>query len=147
VFPDGQAGAQVVLRVYANNDARAIPEVTSARAARGVRARFYLPTYAATTMQIEATLGGTNVSTVWDSLHLIGSQPFKIDYVPGSAKLVRGNLSYALSDDIVTGTGALIGGAAMDGVLPASSEQREYAAWVEIVVNVHPQSQPQDSAP
>ncbi|HEX2096528.1 MAG TPA: hypothetical protein VHF50_04085 [Solirubrobacterales bacterium] len=70
--------------------------------------------------------------SVSDTVDLVASQPIGISYVPGSARLRRGEDTYPLSDSIIT-WGASIGYETMNGSFPAGFDK---AALVEVRVRI-----------
>ena len=75
-----------------------------------------------------------NADTVEDTVDLVGTRPFRVEYVDGSAMLRRHRFVYGLDDAIVE-EGALIGHVVMDGNLPAS-HQFEFTALVNLTLRI-----------
>lgn len=126
----------VVLRVYVDNMAqvdRAEPTLTTAYNAR---VRVELPTTTGTALVAYAYISANRARTVFDSVRLIASKPFQVEYIPGSAVLydrVNGhNESHTLSDEIIGSEGALIGVSSMNGVLPPSDAVSGATVEVEV---------------
>ena len=124
----------VILRIHVDNMA-AFDEAAPDRAtARGTRVRVLLPSATSEVLRSRAYITAANADTVEDTVDLIGSDPFRVEYVPGSAVLRRHRFVYPLDDAIVE-KGALIGHVVMDGNLPAS-HQFEFTALVNLTVRV-----------
>lgn len=124
-----------VLRIYVDNMAYVFSDDPYSSTAYGTRVRVYLPTATASVLRARAYIWASNADIVEDTVDLIGDQPFRVEYVPGSAELSRNNLRYELSDSIVEDDGALIGHSVMDGIFPAGN-QFEYVALVKITVRI-----------
>jgi len=148
------ANGVVTLRVYVHNNANqgtdCLPEHLDANGnctqidnnapgiAHNAKVSITLPTAAAQILRARADISASNAGMVEDTVDMTGGEPFTVSYVPGSAVLLRGTSSYALSDSIVNG-GALIGNTTMDGNLPGCFN---YAALVEIKVKINAQPTP-----
>jgi uncharacterized repeat protein (TIGR01451 family) len=148
------AGKEVTLRVYVHNNANqstdCLPEHLDANGnctqidsnavgiAHNAKVSITLPTATAATLRARADISASNATMVEDTVDMTGGEPFTVSYVPGSAVLLRNNISYPLSDGIVNG-GALIGNTVMDGNLPGCFN---YAALVEIKVKITPKPTP-----
>jgi hypothetical protein len=124
-----------VLRAYVDNMAYVFSDDPYCSTAYGTRVRMYLPTATATALRARAYIWADNADMVEDTVDLIGEEPFRVKYIPGSAELRRNNLKYELSDSIVENDGALIGHSVMDGIFPAGN-QFEYVALVQIMVRI-----------
>jgi uncharacterized repeat protein (TIGR01451 family) len=146
---DQDAGKEVTLRVYVHNNANqgtdCLPEHLDANGnctqidnnavgiAHNAKVSITLPTATAQVLRARADISASNATEVEDTVDMTGGEPFTVSYVPGSAVLLRNNVSYPLSDGIVNG-GALIGNTVMDGNLPGCFN---YAALVEIKVKIN----------
>lgn len=125
-----------VLRIYVDNMAYVHPDDPYSSTAYGARVRIRLPTATATVLRARGYIWADNAKMVEDTVDLIGHEPFRVVYVPGSAVLMRHDIYvYGLDDSIVEDDGALIGHSVMDGVLPAGN-LFEYAALVKITVRI-----------
>lgn len=129
---------EVVLRTYVHNNANQATNSTNG-VAKDTKVRVALPTATEQVLRARSYISASNAAMVEDTADLMGTEKFKVEYVPGSAKLLRGTASYSLSDSIVT-TGAPIGDTAMNGNLPGCFD---YAALVEIKVKVVVQENPE----
>ena len=122
-------GRTVVLRAYVNNDTAVDPRDPAASDIIGARVRFSLQPSTTVdqladrewVLQPQAFLSAGNAATVEDGVNLVGPEAFALQYVAGSAQLLRNNNSYPLSDEIVGSKGALIGLLYMNGDLPAGN--------------------------
>ncbi len=129
----------VILRIYVDNMAYVDPDDPHRSTALGARVRVRLPTATAPVLRARGYILADNADVVEDTVDLLGTEPFRLIYVPNSAVLLRDNREYGLSDSIVEDEGALIGHTVMDGVFPAGN-QFEYAAFVMLKVRAVPQS-------
>ncbi len=120
------------LRVYINNDAN--ENFGHKTTASGTRVRVDLPQGASEALRARAQISADNATPaeVEDTVDLVAPHKFRVEYLPGSARLLRGNKSYALPGDIVT-TGTLVGNNDMNGIFPAGFEK---AALIELRVKV-----------
>lgn len=123
---------EVVLRTYVHNNANQETNASGVGVARDTKVRIALPTAEEQVLRARSYISASNAAMVEDTADLLGNEKFKVQYVPGSAKMLRNTSSYPLSDSIVT-TGAQIGDNATNGNLPGCFE---YAALVEIRVKV-----------
>jgi uncharacterized repeat protein (TIGR01451 family) len=123
---------EVVLRTYVHNNANQSTNASGLGVAKGTKVRIALPTAEGQVLRARSYISATNAAQVEDTTDMLGTSSFKVSYVPGSARLLRGTASYALSDSIVS-TGALIGDKTMNGNLPGCFD---YAALVEIHVKI-----------
>lgn len=129
---------EVILRTYVHNNANQTTNASGKGIAKDAKVRVALPTATEQVLRARSYISASNATTVEDTADMLGTKKFSVSYVPGSAKLLRGAASYALSDNIVT-TGAPIGYNTMDGNLPGCFE---YAALVEIKVKINVQTTP-----
>lgn len=132
-----QGSKEVILRTYVHNNANQATNGTNG-VAKDAKVRVALPTATEQVLRARSYISASNAAMVEDTVDLTGTQKFNVSYVPGSAKLLRGTASYALSDSIVT-TGAPIGDTTMNGNLPGCFD---YAALVEIKVKINVQENP-----
>lgn len=130
---------EVVLRMYVHNNANQNTNASGKGIAHNAKARILLPTDTQSVLRARAYISANNAALVEDTVDMTGSEKFNVSYVAGSAKLLRGNSQYALSDNIVT-TGAPIGDKAMNGELPGCFD---YAALIEVRVKIHEAPTPQ----
>ena len=132
-------GQTVMLRVYVHNNGS--DNLNDAAhnykgIARNTKVRIFVPTATASALRANAYISADNAApkVVFDDLDLLGSQPFSLQYVQGSA-VAYNNLhknGMPLSDSIV-GSGALIGYQKADGKLPGCFQ---YVNVVTIKVKV-----------
>lgn len=111
-------GALVVLRVYVENSAGYNAAEPDASVARGVTLTVTTDPAESSLRVLRATLRADNTapSAVFDEVEIVGTGPFRIDPIAGSAR-VTSNVFPAgivLSDEVWT-TGALLGTANLDG--------------------------------
>jgi uncharacterized repeat protein (TIGR01451 family) len=148
------AGKEVTLRVYVHNNANqstdCLPVHLDANGvctqidndavgiARNAKVSITLPTATAASLRARADISASNATKVEDTVDMTAGEPFTVNYVPGSAVLLRNNISHPLSDNIVNG-GALIGNDVMDGNLPGCFD---FAALVEVKVKITPKPTP-----
>lgn len=132
-----EGSKKVVLRMYVHNNANETTNASGLGIARNAKAKMELPTEAGSALQAVGAISADNAvpAEVTDTVYLTANRKFKVQYEPGTAKLMRDNIAYPLSDSIVT-TGAPIGDKVMDGNLPGCFD---YAALVEITVNIIPE--------
>jgi hypothetical protein len=145
---DVTIGSTVVLRAYVDNDTLLNPNNPAASETHNTRVRVNLhPTTDVEqllsnkwVLQPEAFVSASDAQTVEDGVNLVGPEPFALEYEAGSARLLRDNITYPLSNGIVDGEGAPIGLLYMNGNLP-SGNNFDAAALVELrahVVSVPP---------
>ena len=107
-------GSTIVLRVYVDNDTLVNPSNPAASETHNTRVRVNLhPTTDVEqllsnkwVLQPEAFISASNAQTVEDGVNLIGPEPFALEYEAGSARLLRGNTPYPLSNSIADEQGA-----------------------------------------
>ncbi len=136
VLPDVNKGVkEVVIRTYVHNNANQSTNASGQGIATGTKVRIDLPEANSNVLRARSYISADNAALVEDTVDLTGTENFRVEYVPGSAKLYN-NTAYsggvALSDSIVT-TGALIGDDALDGELPGCFE---YESTVLITVKI-----------
>ena len=127
---------QLTLRVYFHNNAAANLNLV----AKNTKVRISLPKTPSTYTWSSAYISADNANPgiVSDSVDLAGSQPFTVEYIPGSA-ILQNNVfpnGTPLSDSIVS-TGALVGYNAIDGNVPGCEQ---FSGWVTIKIKVKMQS-------
>ena len=128
---------QLTIRMYVHNNANQDTNASGKGIAHNTKVSLELPKVSGSALQAVGAITADNAAPheVTDTVYMTASRPFHVSYVPGSARLLRGNASYQLSDSIASG-GALIGNTVMDGNLPGCFD---YAALVEVTVNVTPE--------
>lgn len=133
-----EGSKKVVIRIYVHNNANDYTNASGKGVARNTKVKLELPNKSGSSLQAVGAISASNAtpSEVTDTVYLTASRPFSVKYEPGSAKLLRGNSSYALSDSIVT-SGAPIGDSAMNGELPGCFG---HAALVELTVDITPEA-------
>ncbi len=152
-----QDGQRLMIRMYVHNDAsEALNTVPDGNGgfkgiATGVKARIHLPTATEKVMRSNAYISANNTITreINDTIELTSDSPYKLSYIPGSAKQYtqsgevinpatgqRAVKTLALSDSIVT-TGAPIGFEQADGVIPGCMKYTSYVT-IEVEVDVPP---------
>jgi hypothetical protein len=121
-------GSTVVLRTYVDNDTAVNPIAPESSDTRDTRVRVNLSKISVDelaahewVLQPQAFISASNAQTVQDGVNLVGPQPFALQYQTGSAELLRNNVPYPLSDEIVSSRGAPIGLLYMNGDLPAGN--------------------------
>jgi uncharacterized repeat protein (TIGR01451 family) len=129
-----QAGHEYLIRVYVHNDAAA----NLGLKATNVRTKVNVPTTTGKSVQLGGFITADNATPgeIWDSATLTSSSDFNVAYVAGSARYynnVFGANGTALSDTIVTDTGAQLGYDKLDGVIPGCLQ---YAGYVTFKVKV-----------
>jgi hypothetical protein len=131
--PNG--GRDVTLRIYINNNAN--EDYGHRTTAVGTRVRVALPTGSARALRARASIAADNATPqeIEDTADLVSDVPFELEYVPGTARLLRGTDEYPLPDEIVDQDGTLIGEKDMNGIFPAGFNK---AALVELTVRTVP---------
>jgi hypothetical protein len=129
----------VTLRVYVDNMAQVYPGAPNKTTAYNARVRVALPGDTGNEQLAYAYISAERATTVYNSVRLIGGRPFLLEYIPGSAVLLRDNHSYRLSDEIIGSEGAPIGVNEMNGVLPPS-DNFSTVGLVELKVRAVPQA-------
>lgn len=126
---------ELVLRVYFHNNAGSNLNLV----AHNTRVKLALPPAAGTSQESIAYISADNANptVVTDTANFTGTQPFTLEYEAGSARLRTNALNdVALSDSIVTSSGAPIGYSAVNGDVPGCLE---FSGWVTVKVRVHVQ--------
>jgi hypothetical protein len=129
---------ELVLRIYYHNDASSNLNLV----ANNTRVRIALPHTAATSTYANAHISASNANPgdVADTVNFYGTNPFTMEYVPGSAQIWNNVLrGTQMSDDIVTSNGALVGYSQLDGKIQGCAE---FSGYVTIKVRVHMQTPP-----
>ena len=137
-------GEEVLLRVYVHNNAADNlngANLDGKGVAKNTQVRVWLPSVTDTTLRANAYVSADNATpqVVADTADLIApttSNKFSISYVPGSAIAYNnavGQTGLKLSDSIVT-TGALLGEAQADGIVPGCFN---FVNVVTLKVKVH----------
>jgi hypothetical protein len=127
----------VVLRIYVDNNAQVDETEPERTTAYNTRVRVYLPSTTGKSLVAYAYVSADRAITVYDSVDLTNRTPFSLEYIPGSAVLLRGHHSYPLSDEIIGSEGALIGMNKMNGILPP--ETNFSGCLIELKVRAVPQ--------
>jgi uncharacterized repeat protein (TIGR01451 family) len=142
VLPDVNKGSkEVVIRTYVHNNANISTNASGLGVARGTKVRIDLPEATNNVLRARSYISANNAALVEDTVDFTGTQNFRVEYVPGSAKMFNNKAftsGVQLSDSIIT-TGALIGDDALDGELPGCFE---YEATVFITVKIIPEANP-----
>ncbi|WP_280494346.1 hypothetical protein [Nocardia asiatica] len=104
------------LRAYVHNGANDRPE----NIARDTRMRFALPDFASSTVGITSKITASNAvpDQVWDTVVLHNPKPFRVEMVPGSARMYNNTYpsdGMQVPGRVATGDGALIGSVTPDG--------------------------------
>lgn len=136
-------GETVLLRLYVHNNAASDlngANLDGTGVAKNTQVRVWLPSVSDSTMRANAYVSADNATpqTVSDSSDLTSgnSSKFTLQYVPGSAVAYNnfaGTSGLKLNDSIVT-TGAKIGEAKADGIVPGCFD---YVNVVTLQVKVH----------
>lgn len=137
-IPDVTEGShQVTIRMYVHNNANQDTNASGKGIAHNTKVSLELPKNSGSALQAVGAISASNATPgeVSDTVYMTANRAFHVNYVAGSARLLRGTNSYALSDSIVSG-GALIGDSVMNGDLPGCFD---FAALVEVTVNVTPE--------
>ncbi|MBI4034579.1 PKD domain-containing protein [Candidatus Saccharibacteria bacterium] len=123
----------VSLRVFYHNNAREDLNLV----ATNTRVKIFLPTIPATRTWATSFIVADNATprAVSDTVDFSGARPFTLEYMPGTAQLWNNIFrGAALSDDIVTNTGALIGFDSINGRVPGCER---FSGYVTIKVKVN----------
>ena len=132
-----EGSKEVVIRVYVHNNANATTNASGKGVAKNAKVAVELPTNSGNALQAVGVISADNAKPkeVTDTVYLTANRDFKVDYVEGSAKFLRGTDVYPLSDSVVNG-GALIGDNVMNGNLPGCFA---FTGFVEINVKIVPE--------
>lgn len=123
---------QLLLRVYVENsaadnlawidaDGAWLEDPQHPGIARDVRLRMYMDEQAATLRLVtaELTSSTTTPETIYDRIILQANEPFRLDFIRGSAVLYSNHHPKGLRlKDAVWGEGVLIGSSGLDGMVP-----------------------------
>lgn len=120
-------GKEYVIRLYAHNNN---PKGTAATAT-GTTLHFTLPTVAGTELSVQGSIDAANSDPkrVYDDIVFKSAdgQAFYLDYIEGSATYENNAQgTVALTDDVITSKGALIGYEKMDGNIPGCFQYASY---------------------
>jgi hypothetical protein len=113
----------VVLRAYYHNNA------TADKIAKNTKIKINLPNLAAKNISATAYISSDNADPkiISDTTALKADKPFTLEYEKGSAQIWNNVLrGTALSDSIVSNTGASIGYAKLDGFIAGGSKHSGY---------------------
>lgn len=142
VLPNVTEGSkEIVVRMYVHNNANQSLNESGKGIARNTRVRVFVPTATSDALRARGYITADNAAMVEDTVDFTASNPFKVNYIPGSAKMYdngKFKQGVKLSDDIVT-TGALIGSDKLDGNVKGCFE---YAIVVEMKLKVTPKETP-----
>lgn len=129
-----QSGKEYYVRMYVHNNAASNLNLV----AKNTTAKFNVPTYSASRIQIDGYLSADNASpsSVWDQVALVGNSDFNVSYVAGSATYTNNVFTggTALPDSVVS-SGAKLGYTKMDGNVPGCMQYTGYVIF-KIKVNV-----------
>ena len=132
-------GDELTLQVYVHNNADPSLNASGAGIARDTRVAISLPNKLAASQEASAaiTADNTQPKKVTDTLDFSNEQgqAFQLTYEKGSAH-IRGNyINKALSDDVVSAKGALVGTLAADGNVKGCFQQ-EVLVTIKVKVSV-----------
>lgn|GEM_PF-3144311 len=127
---------EVLVTVYFHNNAAAKLNLV----AKNTKVQVNLPSVTAANQELKATISADNANpgSVFSTADLTNANPFRLEYISGSAQLKTNNVTTTLSDSVVGG-GVLVGTNGPDGNVPGCSE---FAGKVSFRVKVkveHPQ--------
>lgn len=110
---------EYLVRVYVHNNAAANLNLV----AQNTRVKVNIPNSISNRVQIDGFVSADNANPgqVWDDVVLKSDKQFAANYVAGSARYynnVNPSTGFALSDNIASQTGALVGYNQMDGKVP-----------------------------
>lgn len=129
---------EVILQTYVHNNANQTTNASGVGIAHNTKVRIALPTAEEQVLRARSYISADNAAMVEDTVDFLGTEKFKVEYIPGSAVMRRSGAAYPVSDSIVT-TGAQIGDKTMNGEFPGCFD---YAALVEIRVRIVVQETP-----
>lgn len=137
VLPNVTEGSrEVVLRTYVHNNANQSTNASGLGVAKNAKVRILLPSAESQTLRARSYISASNATPqlVEDTVDLTADKKFRVEYIPGSAKIFSNGPvnGQKLSDNIVT-TGALIGHNSLNGELPGCFE---FEAVVQIRVKI-----------
>ncbi|WP_433716999.1 hypothetical protein ACQP2U_42430 (plasmid) [Nocardia sp. CA-084685] len=127
-----RAGHEYFVRVLLHNGARDGDEYV----AKDTRVEIDLPLCSGRSIALQAVISSSNAfpQKIWDGVVLRSAEPFKVDIVPGSARLLSNkypNPGLLLPDRVATADGTLVGSQAADG-----NFRRDYANDADVVITV-----------
>lgn len=127
-------GDELLLRVYVHNGADEKYNASGKGVAKNTQVRAEIPNVLSKNQEAKAYISADNAQPqqIWDTLNINSDKPYKLKYIPGSAKVTNNKGEFPLSDNIVT-TGAQIGWDQMNGSLPGCFE---FVALVTFKVKV-----------
>lgn len=139
VLPVFAFGETLSFRVYAINDAN--EHVTPSLTAEQTRIRFYVPAGDSTGFNVGGYISSANATPprVYDTATVVSDLPFRLEFIPGSARLFSAHLpkeGVTLPDTVVseTGAGALVGSKDVSGqLLPDFSNDIMVTIQVRVV--------------
>ncbi len=124
---------EFLVTVYFHNDADSSLNLT----ATGTRAKIALPSGASTSAEARADISADNSTpaSVFSTMDFTSAdgQPFSLEYVPGSARLITNYVNTSLSDAVV-GSGTAIGTSGADGKVQGCAQ---FSGYVTIHVKAH----------
>lgn len=128
---------EVVIRTYVHNNANSSTNASGLGVAKNAKVRIALPTAESQTLRARGYISADNAnpSLVEDTVDLVGSQNFRVEYIPGSATIYNNGAfknGGKLNDSVVT-TGAPIGYDSLNGNLPGCFD---YEAVVQIRIRI-----------
>jgi len=126
---------EVVLRIYVDNDANEYYGRNDT--AENTYVSVKLPTATSKSLRCRAEISASNAATVEDTVDLISSRPFRIQYIPHSAIQVNANTGVPmgrLSDSVVS-SGTLITNREIQGLFAPGFDR---AMFVEVKVRIIP---------
>jgi len=129
------AGQEITVEVYVHNNADTSLNASGVGVARNTRVRVALPTGLATSQTAQAFISADNATpqAIEDDFPVSGNSQFGLQYVPGSAHIKTNFQDVALSDDIVSANGTLVGDNNLKGDFPGCFE---HAAYITMKVKV-----------
>lgn len=132
---------EYLVRVYVHNNAAENLNLVAVN----TRLQALIPKTIGTEVQIDGYISADNANPpkVWDDVKLTNEKNFVTNYVAGSARYynnVNPSAGFALSDDIVTSTGALLGYNQMDGNIPGCYQYSGIATFrIKVLEETTPQ--------
>lgn len=124
-----EPGKEYVVRMYVHNNAASNLNLV----AENVRASASIKQGTAKNIAISGFVSADNANPkqVWDDVSVTSSQDFNVNYVPGSATFHNNSVGAApegaaLSDNIMTSGGALLGYDKLDGKIPGCYKYSGY---------------------
>lgn len=131
-----EGSQEVVLRTYVHNNANQSTNASGKGVAKNTKVRILLPSAEGQALRARSYISASNATPqlVEDTVDLTANRKFRVEYIPGSAKIFSNGPvnGQTLSDNIVT-TGAPIGHSSLNGDMPGCFE---YEAVVQIRVKI-----------